>query len=104
METIEEMLDNFITVVKFSNPKLSDEEIESMMSLYTMGAKHREQVLTEWHDPKEYPDNGRQVLMKCRSKLNGLEYYTIGFYKTKWHLQKQEFADILLGWREIHEL
>lgn len=72
------------------------------------GAAWMQVELTRWHDPKEeLPDDDRDVLVKttmCRE-------YCIAFYKSReprnyrWHENNGALDDdMVIGWREIHEL
>ena len=68
------------------------------------GYEQAEKDLTEWHDPKEPPTDGREVLLKIRTDED--VRYDVGFYFDGWEWYGAMIHDDdsnVLGWREIHE-
>lgn len=65
-----------------------------------------EQELLEWHDPKDIPNDGREVLVKGICGTGGGEFYAVA-YKIDGVLKSRaeviDKYDTIIGWREIHE-
>lgn len=104
MKTIEERADEYI--YKMDCSEWTGVEDYARHG-YKQGATDEHYLLTEWHDPKDMPKDGREVLVKYYSNLFHRESYAVVYFQYGTFISSHEMIDdkydTILGWREIHE-
>ena len=59
--------------------------------------------LTRWHDPKEPPERGKDVLLKLRYEADAEPSYTVGYWNGTYYGDVLGADAEIIGWREVHE-
>lgn len=73
---------------------------------YMQGCADNFRALTEWHDPKEKPQEGAELLLKILMPVDegDIRTYAVGDYIRNEFIMPNTYAGAkVLGWRKIHE-
>lgn len=70
---------------------------------FIAGAQSEHDELTRWHDPKDHPEEGVEVLCKYKSCSGHLHYITAWYSEFHKGYMNGGYIRPILGWREIHE-
>lgn len=99
MKTIKER------AVEYANATF-ESGVNSPFKDFVAGAKSEHALLTEWHDPKEKPQEGAELLLKILMPVDegDIRTYAVGDYIRNEFIMPNTYAGAkVLGWREIHE-
>lgn len=104
MKTIEERAMEYS---QSSYPTQKDMQFACEMH-FEAGAEWMRKELTRWHDPKEEPPEGKEVL--CMTGRRSHTYEVLRYDKHGWwmrvHIPESGWCACdcnVIGWREIHE-
>lgn len=100
MKTIEERAREFCEKISVGQ-NVPNYIVNFMIECYRAGADSEHSLLSEWHDPKEHPQDGKTVIAKYTDKQ-----YILAHYDHKWEEWVNELNDkfvVIIGWREIHK-
>lgn len=105
MKSLEERASDFVE--KVAAGEFIPRFIYNLMAdCYCAAAEDERQLLTEWHDPKEDPQEGAELLLKILMPVDegDIRTYAVGHYITDDFIMPNTYAGAkVLGWREIHE-
>ncbi|MCH5332001.1 MAG: hypothetical protein J1E33_06315 [Alistipes sp.] len=105
MKTIEERAVEFVNILMSEN-ECSDLLRELLKETYIAAATDERALLTEWHDPKEPPKEGAELLLKILMPVDegDIRTYAVGDYIRNEFIMPNTYAGAkVLGWRYIHE-
>lgn len=90
-----------------SQPKCGISEYRGLIkdayhaAIVQLQEQHEE--LTCWHDPKDLPDRGKDVLLKMEFIESGELMYSVGYWYDSYFSNTLGLHGEVIGWREIHE-
>lgn len=81
----------------------SDEDDGTTATAFQNGAEWMRKELTRWHDPKDLPERGKDVLLKMEFIESGELMYSVGYWYDSYFSNTLGHHCEVIGWQEIHE-
>ncbi|WP_416995667.1 hypothetical protein [Alistipes putredinis] len=70
---------------------------------FIAGAQSEREELTRWHNPKDSPERGKDVLLKIQLVGNDEPMYSVGYWYDSYFSNTFAPHSEVIGWRPIYE-
>lgn len=111
MESTEKLADDYAQIVKESmeadgvdmTGKVAGICLRMVRESFIHGMERMREEMIRWHDPKDLPERGKDVLLKMEFIESGELMYSVGYWYASYFSNTLGLHGEVIGWREIHE-